>query len=633
MHGLTLPRAFGLIACVLLASTAAADRPSKQYPIEQFVKTVNVSGASFSADESRILYSSNASGVPNVMSMPVAGGEPATITRSAESTYAVDYFPDDDRLLFTRDQGGNELNHLYVREANGSERDLTPGKDLKAEFAGFTPDGGGFYVTTNERDPRAIDVYRYDARDYKRHLVFENKLGVYPGPMSRNGRYIALTRPRTSAENELLLMDLQTTRLAPVSNATGEWDPQYFDVEGRWLYYLTNAGGEFKRVRRYEVATGRHEDVATYPWDVMYTALSERGTYTVTAINQDARTVLSIVETATGKPVQLPPLPEGDITAVTISRSERRMAVYLSGDRSPRNLYAFDLGGKDARRLTDSLNPAIDADDLVDTRIVRFKARDGLEIPNVLYKPHQATAKARAPAIVWVHGGPGGQTRQGYSAVLQYLANHGYVVLGINNRGSSGYGHAFFVADDQKHGREPLWDCIDAKAWLQQQDYVDPDRIAIVGGSYGGYMVAAALAFEPESFVLGVNIFGVTNWIRTLESIPPWWEAQRQALYQEIGDPVKQRDMLRAISPLFHADRIRRPLMVLQGANDPRVLQVESDELVAAVRKNGVPVEYVVFPDEGHGFSKISNQIEGYGKMLAFLDRYLKAPAAPPLKH
>jgi dipeptidyl aminopeptidase/acylaminoacyl peptidase len=166
---------------------------------------------------------------------------------------------------------------------------------------------------------------------------------------------------------------------------------------------------------------------------------------------------------------------------------------------------------------------------------------------------------------------------------------------------------------------------VDGKKYLQSLPYVDPDRIGIMGGSYGGYMVLAALAFEPQEFRVGVDLFGVANWIRTLESIPSWWEAQRKALYMEMGDPVKDRAMLEAASPLLHADRIRRPLIVLQGANDPRVLKVESDEMVAAVRKNGVTADYIIFPDEGHGFTKKANQITGYDAVMRFLDRYLKS--------
>jgi dipeptidyl aminopeptidase/acylaminoacyl peptidase len=307
-----------------------------------------------------------------------------------------------------------------------------------------------------------------------------------------------------------------------------------------------------------------------------------------------------------------------------MSRSEKRMAFYVNGDRSPNNLYVHALGTNAVTRLSNSMNPEIDAADLVDTEVVRFKSFDGTSIPNILWKPHQATAQRKAPALVWVHGGPGGQTTKGYNAFVQYLVNHGYVVLGINNRGSSGYGKTFFAADDQKHGREPLWDCVAAKDYLKSLSYVDGDRIGIIGGSYGGYMVLAALAFKPDVFDAGVDIFGVSNWVRTLQNTPPWWAAQRTALFAEMGDPSTQLDMLKEISPVFHADKIRKPLIVLQGANDPRVVKAESDDIVAAVKKNNVPVEYVVFADEGHGFTKKKNQIEGYGAVLRFLDTHLK---------
>lgn len=225
---------------------------------------------------------------------------------------------------------------------------------------------------------------------------------------------------------------------------------------------------------------------------------------------------------------------------------------------------------------------------------------------------------------MWVHGGPGGQTTRGYKPLIQYLVNHGYAVLGINNRGSSGYGQTFFTADDRKHGCEPLSDCVEGKKYLASLSYIDPDRIGIIGGSYGGYMTLAALAFRPDEFAVGVDIFGVANWLRTLESIPPYWESIRLALYQEIGDPKHDLAMLKEISPVFHASKIKKPLMVLQGANDPRVIKPESDDIVAAVKQNGVPVEYIVFPDEGHGFTKKKNQIESYRAIHQFLDKYLK---------
>jgi dipeptidyl aminopeptidase/acylaminoacyl peptidase len=622
--------AAGVALAVSGATAQSAKRPQKQYTIEQFMNTVAVAGASFSPDESRILFSSNKTGIWNAYTIPVTGGEWTPVTTSTtDSTFAVAYFPNDDRILFTRDQGGNELNHLYVRTADGQERDLTPGEKLKASFGGFTPNGDAFYVQSNKRDPKFFDIYRYDAKTYEPTLFFQND-GYFPGAVSDDGKWVSLAKVITTSNTDVYLWNAETKAIKHLTPHKG--DAQYsataFDRQSKYLYYTTNDGSEFTRLRRYSLADGAHEDVEKANWDVLGVGFSKTGKYRVIATNEDGRLAIKVTETATGKRLELPSLPSGGVANVTFANSETQLAFYLNADRSPNDLFAMKIGAAKPTKLTSSLNPEIDPNDLVDTSVVRFKARDGVEIPNILWKPHQATAANKAPAIVWVHGGPGGQTTAGYSAVIQYLVNNGYVVLGINNRGSSGYGKTFFAADDQKHGREPLWDCVDAKKYLASLPYVDRNRVGIVGGSYGGYMVLAALTYQPDVFDVGVDIFGVSNWLRTLESIPAWWEAQRTALYAEIGDPVKDKEMLRKISPVFHAEKIRKPLIVLQGANDPRVLKAESDDIVNAVKKNGVPVEYVVFPDEGHGFSKKKNQIEGYAAMLKFLDKHLKGKGA-----
>lgn len=606
-------------------------RPSRQYAIEEFVESVGVGGASFSADESRILFSSNKSGVWNAYTMPVGGGEWTAVTASdTDNIYAEAFFPGDDRVLVSRDEGGNELDHLYVIEADGSERDLTPGDNLKAGFMGFSHDGDAFFVMSNERDAKFFDVYRYDADDYDRELVYRNDAGYEPGEISPDGRWLALSETHTTNDNDLYVAELATGKLSKVSEHEGQaqFAAEAFSPDGQWLYYTANDQGEFAVLRRVNLQTWDHEPVRSADWDIVDAALSHDGTYLAVATNVDGSTGVQLFNAASGEEIALPEFPAGEVRNLRVSRSEDKLAFYLNGDRQPNDLYVLDLaGGSDPRQLTTSLNPAIDPADLVDSSVVRFDSFDGMAIPNILWKPHQATAEDPAPALVWVHGGPGGQTTRAHSALIQYLANHGYVVLGINNRGSSGYGKTFFAADDGKHGREPLWDTVEAKKYLQTLDYVDDDKIGIIGGSYGGYMVLSALAFQPGEFKVGVNIFGVSNWLRTLESIPPYWESFREALYQEIGNPETQRDFLIETSPLFHADKINVPLMVLQGANDPRVIKPESDDIVAAVEKNGVPVEYVVFDDEGHGFSKKKNQIEGYGRILAFLDTHLRGDA------
>jgi dipeptidyl aminopeptidase/acylaminoacyl peptidase len=615
------------------AATAAGQttRPSKQYTIDQFLTTTAITGASFSPDESRILISSNKTGIWNIYTVPATGGTWTQVTRSTtDSTYAVSFFPKDDRILFTRDQGGNELNHLYVLTKEGQEKDLTPGEKLKAAFAGWTPDGSAFFVSSNERDPKLFDIYRYDAATYERTLLFRNDKDYFPVHTSGDSRWVSLVKPNTTNDTDLYLWNAETKAITHLSphKEDSQFTSATFDPASKYLYYLTNDGSEFTRLRRFSLADGKHEDVQAAEWDITFTSFSHAGRYRVTGVNRDGRAVITVIETASGKPVALPAIPNGGVGGVTFARSETKLAFYVNADRSPSDLHVLPLGSSGTPlKLSSSLSPDIDPADLVDTEVVRFKARDGMTIPNILWKPHQATATTRAPALVLVHGGPGGQTASGYSGMVQYYVNHGYVVLGINNRGSSGYGKKFFAADDKKHGKEPLWDCVDAKKYLASLPYVDPNRIGIMGGSYGGYMVLAALAFEPDVFDLGVDIFGVSNWLRTLSGIPAWWEAQRKALYAELGDPVADEKMLYEVSPVFHAARIKKPLIVLQGANDPRVIKAESDDIVAAVKKNGVPVEYIVFSDEGHGFTKKKNQIEGYAAVLKFLDAHLKNKA------
>lgn len=614
------------VAVQAASKGSVSQRPLKQYSMEQFMATTTVNGASFSADGKRILFSSNESGIFNLYSVPVVGGKPEALTRSTtDSTFAVSYFPDDDRVLYTRDAGGNEQNHLYVLESGGRERDLTPGGKLKAKFGNWSQDGKAFFVLTNERDGRFFDMYRYDAKTYARTLFYKEEKGYQVSGNSNDEKWVALAKVNTTSDSDIFLYNVNTQESKHLTPHTEPSDYEFasFDPTSQWLYYLTNDGGEFTRVRRYHLASGRHEEVDKAAWDISYSYFSHHGRYRVTGVNDDGRTVITVIDNKTGKAVPLPKLPAGEITSVHISRDERQMAFYLNGDRAPNNLYVYNFSTAQASKLTDTLNKEIDPLDLVESDVVRFKSFDGLTIPSIYYKPHQASTSHQVPGLVFVHGGPGGQTRKGYSSIIQYLVNHGYAVLGINNRGSSGYGKTFYVADDQKHGREPLWDCVEGKKYLTGLPYVDPNRIGIIGGSYGGYMVLAALAFQPEVFAAGVDIFGVSNWLRTLESMPVYWEPFRVALYKEMGDPVKDKEMLRAISPLFHAEKIRKPLMVLQGANDPRVIKVESDDIVAAVKKNGVPVEYVVFPDEGHGFAKKKNQIEGYSAVLKFLDQHL----------
>ena len=619
---------FFLGSLLLLWAGCQTTAPKKivQYDIDLFFQNTSIRGGYFSSDESKLAYTSDASGIYNIYEVDLSSGETSQRTQSEkESFYVLGYIPNSNALLYSADKGGNEISHLYLLKEDNTSLDLTPQVDEKARFFGWSKDRSHFYYQSNKRDSRYFDLYKMKVGQWNPILVYENRQNLSLQTLSNNERYFLLSKALTTSTNDFFLFDNKTQGITKISETFGSYSSAGFSDDNTQFFYRTDVGKEFDYLKSYTIETGEQKIVYESDWDVMYSYLSENETYRVVGINEDGKTNLVILNTQDGTQVDFPEIPDGTITGVSISQSEQKMRLSVGSSKSPNDFYLYDLKTNTIKKLTNSLNPELNADHLVAAEVIRFASFDGLEIPAIYYKPIQASAKEKVPALVWVHGGPGGQSRVGYSSLIQYLVNQGYAILAVNNRGSSGYGKSFYKMDDRNHGDKDLKDCIWGKKWLQEQDYIDPDKIGIIGGSYGGYMTMASMAFAPDEFKVGVNIFGVTNWIRTLKSIPPFWEASRKALYQELGDPYTEDSIrLKAISPLFHAEKIKNPVMVLQGANDPRVLQVESDEIVAAVQENKVPVDYVIFPDEGHGFRKKDNQIKGYGQIKQFLDTYLK---------
>jgi dipeptidyl aminopeptidase/acylaminoacyl peptidase len=616
------------------ASAAEAEQPEFGHSAEVFFNTTSFSlasgaGAAFSSATGEILISSDETGVFNAYALDPATGARRALTESqTNATFALSWFPDGERILVTADNGGDELNHVFVRETDGTLTDLTPGENVKASFQGWSADGSQIWISTNERDGGAFDLYAYDAETYERALVFENADALQLSAISPDGRWLALGRPRTSADSDILLADLTAQGAEPVLITEHEGNIAYgaytFTADSAGLVYATNEFGEWNQAWTYDIDTGDSEPLIEEEWDVMYVSYSQSGRYRVSAINADGFTEATLLDRETGSEVTLPAsVPAGDLASIRFNPDETQMAFVVTSSTAPANIHWLDIASGEHRQLTQALNPELSPADLVEAEVVRFESFDGLTIPGIMYRPHNATADTPVPALVWVHGGPGGQSRAGYSAAIQHLVNNGYAVYAANNRGSSGYGKTFFHMDDRRHGEEDLRDIVAAGDYLRSLDWVRDDAVGVIGGSYGGYITAAALTFHPEAFDVGINIFGVTNWVRTLQSIPPWWESFREALYDEMGDPATDAERHRAISPLFHADQIVRPMLVVQGANDPRVLQVESDELVAAARANGATVEYLLFPDEGHGFRRRANRIEASDAYLSFLDTYL----------
>lgn len=622
-----------LLLMAVLSGCQETKKSVTQYTIDQFYENIILIPANFSSDETKLLMTSNESGIFNAYEIDVKSGEKTQLTQSTKESYwAESYFPIDDHFIFRFDEGGNENHKIIMQRQDGSTMDLTPGDSIRNLFFNWSRDGGSLYYESNKRTPEFMDLYKVpiaslEAKELNAELLYANNDGLDIMAISHNERYLVLIENITLENFNMFLFDRENGEAALISEHVGNatYEPQFFSLDDKTLYYLTDENSDYLYLARRDIETGKVERIFETNWDLMYALSSWNERYRVIGINEDAKTVVKVFNNETGDEVVLPIIEGGSITSVSISKSEKLACLTVSSSASPSNLYIYNFETGTLKKITDTLNPDIDPNDLVEGKVVRYKSFDGLEIPAIYYQPKTTTESEKAPGLVWVHGGPGGQSRLSFFPLIQYLVNHGYAILAVNNRGSSGYGKKFYLMDNQNHGDRDLKDCIAGKDFFESTKVVDMDRIGIIGGSYGGYMVMAALTFEPEAFNVGVNIFGVTNWLRTLKSMPPHWESVRKALYDELGDPYTEDSVrLYNISPLFHTQNVTKPLMVLQGANDVRVLQVESDEIVEKVRANGVPVDYIIFDDEGHGFRKKENEIEGYGQIGEFLDKYLK---------
>tara|TARA_B100002051_G_C16725573_1_gene635097 strand:- start:84 stop:1949 length:1866 start_codon:yes stop_codon:yes gene_type:complete len=598
----------------------------QEYSIEALMSNNRSSGGYFSKDGSKLLYSSDKSGIFNVYEVDLKTDKEVQITSSTEeSFFARGYSPITGEVIYSADKGGNENSHLYLIR-DGESLDLTPGEKTKASLLGWTKNEKQMYFQSNSRDSRYFDLYKVDMETLETNMVYKNDNAYTYNSISNNDKYLIFDQSIARGVDKMFIYNLETKQQIEISDQKANFWGQGFDKDDKNYYYTTNFDGEFHYLMSYNIKTKKRDLVYKTDWDVVNSSLSKNDSYRIVTVNEDAQNKIIVENNKDGSELKFEGLDNMNINSVSFSDDETLVRINAASSSSPGDIFVYSLVTNKLKKITSNLNSKVNPSDLVGGEVIRYKSFDGLEVPAILYKPHSAKTGTKVPALVWVHGGPGGQSRIGYRALIQYLVNHGYAILAVNNRGSSGYGKTFYALDDQNHGENDLQDCVWGKNWLAQQDYIDPDKIGIIGGSYGGFMTMAAMTFEPEAFKVGVNIYGVTNWIRTLRSIPAWWESSRNQLYKEMGDPYSSDSIrLYNISPLFHAKNIKNPVMVLQGANDPRVLQIESDEIVKAAREGGAYVEYLLFEDAGHGFVKKQQQVEGYERILRFLNEHLKS--------
>lgn len=583
-----------------------------------------ISGLSVSPDGARALISIDLDGVPNAWALPVAGGPPVQLTREKRPVWVVSYFPGDERFLYRSGQAGDE-EHLFVRELDGKATELFPGKSSR--FVGWSGDGRSMLVEVKSTESR--DLYRITVDGYRQTRIDRNTSRISRlAAVSPDGRYLAYAEDYGDLIRNVRVHDQQTGK--DRSMLAGEGFsvniPLRFTPDGATLLVLGDARGEFRNLVRFDAATGQRRDLIVKYWDVLDAFLSPDGKRLAVLAGEDSRSTLELRDAATLEPIPLPGFPEGigEVSAAAFSRDGRTLAFVASGSARPPAVWAYDLADLKAPKL---LFGGGDAGGWIQGSVARFPSGfDQRQIPGILYKPAAASAAHKVPAVVWIHDGPSGQARLGFDPLVQSLVQRGYAVYAINPRGSFGYGKTFLRLDDRQHGVGDLQDCISAKGMLAATGWVDFARIAVGGIGFGGFLTLDALAFHPQEFAAGIDLFGVANWQRVLDSLP-YGASERTILAEEMGHaPDTQAQVLMA--PRNHAGDIARPLLIVQGGRDPLAVPAEAEEIAARMKANRRPVDLLALPEEGHGLALREDREKVYREIADFLDRNLKAAAA-----
>ncbi len=599
------------------------------HSIEEYLQLTNAAPAGFSRDGERLLVVSNATGTRQLYTIPLAGGEMRHIATGAEPVNVAEYIPGTDAILFQTDIGGNERLQMYrINEDGSGLTAVVEDPDFIHRFGGISHDGRCIAFASNRRNGRAFDIYVQDLVSGEQKVVFEADGWAEAAGFSPDGRLLAvITRNEERAlDGDLHLVDLGTGER---HHLTPHDEPSQFSALS-WLpdsssaYFSGSAGRDFATVARYNPATGRWAYVDTRDHDVDC-AIDSAGRYLLLRINDGGYDRLELRDPLSFELCMEVPLPGdgavslGDAVSSfgpTFSADGRHLAFAFVSASEPGDVWVFDTETRELRRLT-SMPRAVPAAEMVHPESHRFASFDGLSVPAFVYRPRESTEAP--PVVVFVHGGPESQYRPTYNPAIQYLVSRGFAVVAPNVRGSTGYGKRYASLDDVRLRPDCIRDLASLHAWLPTVG-LDQNRAALIGQSYGGYMTLAGLAFQPELWAAGVDFYGIANMVSFLENTSEWRRKVREVEY---GSLERDRDFLREISPLTRVDDIRAPLFLMHGENDPRVPISESRQLRAALEARGITVEMVVYPDEGHGITRLANRLDVYPRVAAFLERTL----------
>jgi dipeptidyl aminopeptidase/acylaminoacyl peptidase len=596
--------------------------------IARFLNVRSVAGYDPSPDGSGLAYITSTTGQPQLWVAPTAPGAPRQVTFGESSVTFHAWSPTGDWIVYGTDRGGNEREGYYAISPDGlRERELLAPSEAFRTFGGWSPDGRRLAFASTERNGIDFDTYvmEVDAsgRASAPRRVHEGTGGVYPVAWRPDGGALLLSKSRGEADNDVFLLDLASGRLEPIFQPAdaASYDGFAWTPDARGFYVATNQDRDLAGLAHYDVAARRLDWVETPDREVETVQLSHDGRYLAWTTNENGYSGLAIKDLSTGGRLSPNPvLPQG-VYGLRWADGAAVLAVRVAGPQIAGDVWSLDARTGATRRVTTSATGGLDPATFVVPEAVSFPSFDRETIHGLLYLPPQ-TGSGPPPVLLGVHGGPTAQARPTYNAAFQYLLSRGIAVLDLNFRGSTGYGKRFTRLDNQRKRPDAVKDMAAALDWVASTGKVDAARSAVMGGSYGGYMTFAAMTQLPGRFKAGVGFVGVSNWITALEGASPSLKASDRIEYGNIDDP-DDRAFFTELSPITHVKQVRDPLMVLHGANDPRDPVSEADQLVEAIRAQDGVVEYLRFPDEGHGIRKLSNRIIAYRRIAGFLEKIL----------
>jgi len=621
------------LLALLTASPSRAADDDLERTVSLMAKICSATSPSFSPDGKTIAYITNIGGTPQVWTVDAAGGYPQLVTAFDDAVTSVEWSPDGGWLAFSVAPGGGMNVQVYLVRPDGTGvKRLTDGGKENNALGPWSHDGSLLATTSNRRSGAAIDPYVYDVASGTSRMVLENKgVGGFDD-LSRDKKLAVLNRLVSRGDNDLYLVDVASGKETLLTAHSGTASiAGAFAPDGRALYLSTNAGRDLAAFAKMELlngasgAPGKVTILAERPdAELQSFTLNDAGTAAALVWNVAGRSELELFDLKTGRSIAKPKLPAEIAFGLDFSRDGRQLAMAISGAATPADVWVMDVATGSLRQITRSPHAGVDLAKLVRPELVAFRAHDGVALSGWLYKPTNASATAPFPAVLSFHGGPEGQERPGFNSQYQALVSRGIAVFAPNVRGSSGFGKKFVNLDNgalRVEGVKDIQDCVNAAV----KAGADPKRIGIMGGSYGGYMVVAGLTEYPDLFAAGADLFGVVNFETFFQHTEPWMAAISTVEY---GDPKTEAEMLRRLSPIHKVDRITAPTIVLHGANDTNVPVVEAEQVVDSLKKRGVPVEYVLFPDEGHGWRKTANRIKSAVAVTKWFEKYLKGDAA-----